>query len=502
MLELRSITKTFPGVRALDGVSLSFRPGEIHALMGENGAGKSTLMRVMTGIQRPDAGELYLNGQRVQLASYRDAIKLGIGMVHQEIQLIPEATIAENVLLERLPTKGWPGRIDWQQVHETAQRFTAQVGLGLPTTAVVKHLSAAQKQLIQIARALSANARVLLLDEPTSSLTEHEAENLAGILRRLKAGGVAIVYVSHKLEEVMALSDSISVLRDGRHVGTKAAAGLTAGEVVKMMIGRASTTERFGTLTPQRDQEALRVEHLSRRGRIRDCSFVLHPGEILGFYGLVGSGRSETARLIIGDEAPERGEVFVRGQRADISSVHDSLHRYRIGYVSENRKEEGLLLDATVGTNITLTVWERLRHRFTRRIDPRREEAVGQSMIQALAIKCTGLDQTTGQLSGGNQQKICMAKWLAAECDILIIDEPTVGVDVGAKQHIHQLIWDLAARDGRAVILISSDMPEIIRLAHRILVFNERRIVGEVTGVDDPQHTYEVISQRIGAFLA
>lgn len=501
MLELRSISKSFPGVRALDGVSLSFAPGQIHALVGENGAGKSTLLKIITGVHQPDAGEVRLDGHRLELHSPQDAFRRGIGIVHQEIQLIPEAGIGENVLLDRLPRRGWSRRVDWAEVSRRATRFLRQVGLDLPAETPVKHLSAAQKQLVQIARALSADARVLLLDEPTSSLTEHEARNLSGILRRLREEGVAVVYVSHKLDEVRALADRISVLRDGRHVATEPAAGLSEQDIVRLMIGRETATQRFGALKPDHSREALRVRGLSKRGCIEDCSFTLHPGEILGFYGLVGSGRTETARLIIGDDRPERGEVFVRGERAEIRSVHDSLHRYRIGYVSENRKEEGLLLDFTVGMNITITVWERLRRRLTRRIDPQAEHEIGRQMVDALAIKCTGLDQTTGTLSGGNQQKICMAKWLAARCDILIIDEPTVGVDVGAKEQIHQLIWDLAAKEGRAVILISSDMPEMIRLAHRILVFRDRRVAGEVTGLDEPGRSEREICEAIGAFL-
>ena len=502
MLELRAIAKSFPGVQALAGVSLRFDAGEIHGVVGENGAGKSTLMKIVTGIYQPDRGEILLDGMPVRLRSYHAALQRGICIVHQEIQVIPESSIAENVMLDKLPTRGRTGVVDWPAVHQRAAEFTDLVGLRLPTNTPVKQLSAAQKQLLQIAKALAANARVLLLDEPTSSLTEHEARDLRQILLRLKSQGVAIAYVSHKLDEIFALCDRVSVLRDGRHVSTHSKKELTPTTLVKLMIGRETATERLGSLQPEREYPALRVERLTRRARIHDASFSVHRGEILGFYGLVGAGRTETARLLIGEDQPDCGSIFVREAQVSIQSVRDSLHRHRIGYVSENRKEEGLLLEAPVRTNITLTIWQRLRHRFTRCIPPAADNAIALDLVQSLAIKCTGLDQPTRDLSGGNQQKICLAKWLAADCDILIIDEPTVGVDIGAKEQLHRLIWDLAAGQRKAVILISSDLPEIIKLASRILVFRDRRIVGEVPDVDAPGRTYEAVSQAIGQFLA
>ena len=501
MLELRSISKSFTGLQALAEVSLRFSGGEIHGLVGENGAGKSTLLKILSGVYQPDSGSLALDGRPVRLRDCYDALRRGICIVHQEIQVIPESTIAENVMLDKLPTRGRTGIVDWSAANRRAGEFTSLVGLGLPPSTVVKDLSAAQKQLIQLAKALAANARVLLLDEPTSSLTEHEARELQRILLRLKSQGVAIVYVSHKLEEVFALCDRVSVLRDGRHVGTKPAAEFTPATLVKLMIGREAPNQRLGALRPDRNREALRAEHLTRRGKVHDVSFTLHPGEILGFYGLVGAGRTETARLIIGDDVPDSGEVFVHGRRARIRGIQDSLHLCRIGYVSENRKEEGLLLDAPVGDNITITVWKRLRHWLSRRINPTAERAIARDLARSLAIKCAGLDQATRYLSGGNQQKVCMAKWLAADCDILIIDEPTVGVDIGAKEQIHRLIWDLAVVQGKAVILISSDLLEIIKLASRILVFRDKRIVGEISDLDAPNRAVGEISQAIGQFL-
>ena len=502
VLELRQLTKSFPGVQALDDVSLQFTKGEIHGLVGENGAGKSTLMKLITGIHAPDRGEIRLDGQPVRFRSYRDSMAAGIHLVYQEIQVIPESTVAENVMLDKMITRGRTGIIDWPAVNQTARKFTDLVGLDLPPTTVVKPLSAAQKQLIQIAKALAADARVLLLDEPTSCLSQHEALELQRVLRALANKGVTLIYVSHRLEEVFALCDRLSVLRDGRHVSTARTRDVTRAELVQQMIGRAAREQRFGALPERSGRELLRAERLSRRAKVRQVSFSLHAGEILGFYGLVGAGRTETARLLIGDDQPDHGTIFVAGVPEQIRSVEESLRRFRIGYVSENRKEEGLLLESSVGTNLTITIWERFVHRLTRRISRQRECEIGQGLITGLSIKCRGLDEKTRNLSGGNQQKICLAKWLAADCQILIIDEPTVGVDIGAKDQIHRLIWDFAAKPGRAVILISSDMPEIIKLASRILVFRDKRVAGEIKDVDAPDLTYEAVSAAIGRYLA
>lgn len=501
MLELRSIGKRFPGVVALDSVSLSFAPGEIHAIVGENGAGKSTLIRIVSGIIAPDSGEVVFNGEQLHFRDCRDSLACGIDVVNQEIQVIAAFTVAENIMLDKLVTRGHTGVIDWNAVNATARRYMDMVGLKIPPNTVIGNLSAAHKQLAQIAKALAANARVLLLDEPTSSLTEHEASNLFEILRGLRDKGVTIIFVSHKFEEVFALCDTVSVLRDGRHVGTRRVAGLNQPELVRMMIGREITEARLGRLDAATGREMLRAEHVSREHKVEDVSFTLHAGEILGFYGLVGAGRTELARLLIGEDTLESGEIFVRGEKAEIRSVAESLERYRIGYVTENRKEEGLLLQFPVRANITITIWARLASRLTRAINRTKELRVTRDMIRAMDIRTTGPEQKTEDLSGGNQQKVCMAKWLAADCDILIVDEPTVGVDIGAKEQIHELVWNLAKRDGKAIILISSDMPEIIKVASRILVFREHRIVGEIRDLDDGTRTYAEISAAIGRYL-
>lgn len=500
ILEARHLAKSYPGVRAVADVSLAFLPGEIHGLVGENGAGKSTLLKLIAGLLPPDAGEILIDGRVVRLRHLHDSLGQGIHLVSQEIQLVPESSIAENVMLDKLPVRGWGGRIDWRAAHLEARRCAGMVGLDLPSGTPVRELSAARKKLVQIARALGGQARLLLLDEPTAALTRHETQMLTGVLRRLKERGVTIVYISHHLEEVLDLCDRVSVLRDGRLIGTRVAAAVTKPELVQMMVGRECREERFSTLNTEGGREMLRAERLCRRGKVRDVSFALNAGEILGFYGLVGAGRTETARLVIGSDRLDSGRVFIRGRALTPHGARDSLRRHGLGYVSENRKEEGLHLEASVRANITITIWHQLRHWLSRGINRREENRVAADLVGRLDVKCAGLSQPVKNLSGGNQQKVCLAKWLAARCEILIIDEPTVGVDVGAKEQIHRLIWDLAAKERKAILLISSDMREIIRLASRILVFKDQRVVGEVTGV--PDRGFDEVARKLGGLLA
>jgi ribose transport system ATP-binding protein len=500
VLELRNITKSFPSVRALDGVSLQFRGGEIHGLVGENGAGKSTAIKIITGIHQPDSGQILYDGQPIVLANYRDSLARGIGIVHQELQVIPDASVAENIMIDKLVTRG-PGIVDWPAVYAEAQRHMDRIGLDVRPERLVRGLNAASKQLIQIAKALSANVRVLLLDEPTSSLTEHEARRLFALLRQLREQGVAIIFVSHKLEEIFAICDRISVLRDGKFVGTRLANELTSRELVGMMIGREQSDEHLGVLSPDWNTPVLAAEHIVRQGKAKDVSFTLYQGEILGFYGLVGSGRTELARILMGDDQPESGRIVLRGRPVTIRSFREALYKHRLGYVTENRKEEGLFLEDSVRGNLAITLLPRIRKAWSRRIDSAAEAGAAERLVQAMHIKTPSIEQRVKNLSGGNQQKVSIGKWLAADCDILIIDEPTVGVDIGAKGQIHQLIWDLAAKEGKTIILISSDLPEIIRIANRILIFRGQRIVGEVRDIDTKKKSYRAISEEIAPFF-
>jgi ribose transport system ATP-binding protein len=502
MLELKNITKTFPGTKALDNVTLTFHPGEIHALLGENGAGKSTLINIICGIYPDYEGEVFLNSELLKLKSYQEALESGISIVNQEIQTIPDSTVAENIMLDKLDRfRKKSGRLDWKALNQSAGKYIEMVRLDLSSEQKVGPLSAAQKQLIQIAKALASETPVLLLDEPTSSLTEHEAENLFALLRELKEGGKTLIFVSHKLEEIFALCDKVSVIRDGCWVGTEGIEDLDTDRVIEMMIGRECSDEYLGVLEPDKETVVLEAKELYVPGRVDHASFSLHKGEILGFYGLVGAGRTELARVLIGEDHPHSGEVIVKGEKARIRSVSEALYRYGIGYVSENRKEEGLILSSSVETNIGMTIWNRFVHRITRMIRRKPEEKVILPLIERLNIKITSPQQEVQYLSGGNQQKVSIAKWLAADCDILIIDEPTIGVDVGAKEYIHDLIWDLAKNQGKSIILISSDLPEMLKLARRILVFQDQKIQGSLDDLSgDPCHNDEV-SLKIGSLM-
>ena len=501
MLEARNITREFPGVKALDDVSVKFEKGEVHALMGENGAGKSTLMKIITGIYRPDQGAVYIDGRKVTLRDYADSAAYDISMVHQEIQVIPASTVAENIVMDKMKQfRGRLGALDWKRINETAKTYLDMVELDVRPTDIIGQMTAAQKQLIQIAKALSANAQYILMDEPTSSLTQYEAENLFRTIRKLKEEGRCIIFVSHKIEEVLEICDRVTVLRDGRVIGTRPVAELSRNDLVKMMIGRDENIEHMGSLDIG-EEVVLDVRHVGRSGMFDDISLQLRKGEILGLYGLVGAGRTEFARLIVGADRMDTGEVYINGKRAHIRSMRDAVEKYHMCYVTENRKEEGLILPFNVRDNMTLTILRAMRDNF-RKISNKKCRAATASMIGQMNIKTPSQETKVESLSGGNQQKVSIGKWLAAGCDILIIDEPTVGVDVGAKRQIHEIIWDLAKNEGKSIILISSDMTEMITLARRILVFRDFRITAELQGLNERAFGYAEVSEKIGAAMA
>lgn len=500
MLEIKSVCKTFPGVRALDYVSVTFESGQIHGLLGENGAGKSTLIKIMSGIFSPDSGEIMLDGKPLKLHSYRDAIEKKISIVHQEIQVLPQATIAENIMLDKLKRYKKGIIIDWKKLNSDAKINLDRVELGIDPTTIISGLSAAQKQLCQIARALSSDARILLLDEPTSSITKHEADNLFKLLRKLRVEGVTIVFVSHKLDEVLELCDKITVLRDGKWIATRECANLTKEEIIEMMIGRKTISTWRGLLNIDKTKPVLEVRHL-RSDFFEDISLTLYKGEILGLYGLVGSGRTELAKTILGEYKYDSGEIYVNGKPAKIRSVNESLHKYRIGYISENRKEEGLILSYDINSNISITSWKEMARKPFGYIRQKTEREKSKKIVDSLEIKTPSIFQNVNNLSGGNQQKVSIGKWLSAACDTLIIDEPTVGVDVGAKEYIHNLIWRLAKEEGKNIILISSDMPELVSLSRRILVFRELHITGEISEMNERICTFEETCKDIGSLL-
>lgn len=489
-LALRSITKSFPGIRALNDASLTLVGGEIHALMGENGAGKSTLIKIITGVYRADSGTLKLDDRDLVFSSPRDAMAAGITVVHQERNLIPHFSVAENILLERLPTRS--GLVDFVRANSETRQHLAKVGLDIDPATEVGRLSVAQMQMVEIAKALSHNASVLLLDEPTASLTEAEAETLFRLVRRLREAGAAILFVSHKLEEVLSLCDRVTVLRDGETTLMAApVAGMTRGNLIEAMIGRSERPVVPRKQGPQLDQPRLKAQALTTSYGHKAIDFTLHRGEILGLYGLVGAGRTELARALLGQGKIRSGQILIDGAAVRMHSVRDAIKRCRIGYVSEDRKYEGVILDHSIRSNIAITVWDSIAHGLG--LLTRNDEiALAAPLAARLEIRAPSLDQRVGNLSGGNQQKVSLAKWLAADVDILIIDEPTVGIDIKAKSYIHELINELADR-GMAILLISSDMPEIVAMADRILVMHEFALIDEF--VND-RH-YETASTRI-----
>ena len=500
MLELKNISKSFGGVKALQNISVQFHEGEIHAILGENGAGKSTLMKIVCGIYQADQGEVILDGKKMKLNDYNDAIHNGISIVNQEINLIPESSIAENIVLDKMDQFTKLGFVNWNRINETAKKYMDMVGLEFDPETPVMKLSAAHKQLIQIAKALSANAKVLMLDEPTSSLTQYEANILFNLVRELKKKGVIMIFVSHKLEEVMEICDKVTVFRDGQYIGTGDTRDLTKQQIIKMMIGRESNIHYRGRLDAENNPVALEAKHIcSKLHGLQDLNFYVRRGEILGFYGLVGSGRSELARTVLGIDKMDSGEVYLNGERIQTRSFAESLHKHGIGYITENRKEEGLFLDDSIKMNISLNT---LRKFYLAKavplIKPALEAENAEKFVEKLEIKTPSINQKAASLSGGNQQKVAISKWLSVGCDVLIIDEPTVGVDIGAKEYIHDLIWSLAKDEGKAIILISSDMNEIISLSRRMLIFKEKQIVDELKGEDFFARSGAEISAEIG----
>jgi ribose transport system ATP-binding protein len=468
------ISKRFPGARALDDVTFEIGAGSCHALCGENGAGKSTLGKILAGIHSPDSGQIVLFGQAVSFGGPEHALAAGVGMVHQELAFCENLSVAENLCLGRLPTAG--GFLDRRAMRRKAEEMLATIGAQIDVRRRVGDLTTGQQQMLQIASAVGTGARIIVFDEPTSSLSQHEAEKLYDLIGQLRARGVTAIYVSHRMEEIFRLCDTVTVLRDGTHVATTPSAGLTQAALVQMMIGRPIDEYFPAHIHAQIGDELLRVDGLSSPGKFQDVSFTLRAGEVLGFAGLVGAGRSEVAQALFGLDPAATGRVIVGGKPISLDGPHDAM-REGVGLVPEDRKRQGLVLAMTALGNTTLPILGRLsRWSFIRR---RSERSLVGSYFERLRVRAASVDVVTAGLSGGNQQKLVLAKWLAAKCQILILDEPTRGVDVGAKAEIHALIDELAAR-GAAVLLISSELPEVLNLCTRIIVLREGRIAGEV----------------------
>lgn len=473
LLEARGITKQFPGTLALDNVQLNLLPGEIHAVMGENGAGKSTLMKIFAGVITPDAGELVLDGKPITFASPQEALAHGVAVVYQELNMVPTLTVAENIFPGRLPT-GPLGFVRYGELFANAERALQILNVNIDPRTLVERLSIAHQQLVEIVKALSRECRVLILDEPTSALTDREAEMLLDLLRRLADDGIGILYISHKLNEVFAVADRVTVLRDGKYVGTQSISDTDPDTLIRMMVGR-----ELGTLYPDKSQEIgaplLQVENLRLPGSPVRNSFQLHHGEILGFSGLIGSGRTELARALFGAEPKAEGRILLEGAPVHIDTPKDAIDQ-GIGYLPEDRKAAGLFLEMSVRLNVAATVLDKVSSGGF--LVSAKERSLAERSVQQLDISTPSIEQEVRRLSGGNQQKALVAKWLAIKPKVLIVDEPTRGIDVGAKREIHFLLRSLAA-SGVGVILISSELPEILGMSDRILVLHEGELVDE-----------------------
>jgi ribose transport system ATP-binding protein len=483
-LEMRHISKQYPGVRALDDVSLTVGVGEVHALLGENGAGKSTLMKILAGAQSRDGGEILLNGQAVAIDGPQKAMDLGISIIYQEFNLVPYLSAGENIFLGREPRAALPGFVDFKTLYREAQQVIDKLGVRMDARTPVNRLSIAQQQMVEIAKATSKKAKIIVMDEPSATLTDHELKALFDLIRQLKSEGVSVIYISHRLEEVFEVCDRATIMRDGKWIVTRDVPDLTREEIIRLMVGR-ELKDAIPKVVAKTGDVALKVSHLNRTGVLHDISFEVRQGEVVGLAGLVGAGRTETARAIFGADPIDSGEIQVLGKSVKIRSPQDAI-KHGIGLVTEDRKQQGLVLGMAVRENSTLANLDILATLgFIRR---REERAVAEKYRVDLAIKTPSIEQTVQNLSGGNQQKVVLAKWLFTGSKVLIFDEPTRGIDVGAKSEIYKLMNELAAQ-GVAIIMISSELPEILGMSDRILVMHEGRIAGELSRAQADQES-------------
>ncbi len=484
LLEMSGIVKDFPGVHALIDCHFDLFPGEVHALVGENGAGKSTFMNILDGVYKRDAGVIRFKGSEVEIPNTATAQRLGISMIHQELNLMPHLTVAQNIFIGREPRGRVPFMLDDRALNDSAAALFEKLRLHLDPRKRVSALSVAQQQMVEIAKALSFNASILIMDEPTAALTDKEIDELFRITRQLRSEGVGIVHISHRLQELKQISDRVTVMRDGRVIDTIPTPDATIDKIISMMVGRTIFEAAPEVPEHTNPEVVLEVRNLNRGHVIRDVSFSVHRGEIVGIAGLVGAGRTEVARAVFGADPVDSGEVFVHGKRVRIQSPTDAV-RNGIGYLSEDRKRYGLALGLSVETNIVLASLRRFLSPFgvVRTVLTR---AAADSQVKSLAIKTPSLSQKVRNLSGGTQQKVVVGKWLTADTEILIFDEPTRGIDVGAKSEIYHLLNTLA-HEGKAIVMISSDLPEILRMSHRIVVMCEGRVTGELTAEEATQ---------------
>lgn len=472
MLKMVSIDKYFPGVHALKECNFDLYPGEIHALIGENGAGKSTLMKILTGVYTKDGGTILYNGKEINVRSPKEAQNLGISIIHQELNLMPHLTAAENMFIGRESKKLGGLYLDEKKQNRAAEHLFQMLNLKLDPKTKVGDVTVATQQMIEIAKALSFNSKILVMDEPTAALTDNEIAELFKIIHGLKEQGVGIIYISHRMEELFEISDRITVMRDGAYIATKQTSETNMDEIISLMVGRTIYDPPKEKNMAEGNEVVLEVKNLNAGKMIQDVNFELKKGEILGFAGLMGAGRTEVARAIFGADKIDSGEIFINGKPVRIKSPRDAVE-HGIGYLSEDRKQYGLALSMDVETNTVLANYKKYIHLGV--VNDKKIAKVAKEFVDVLATKTPSTKQSVGNLSGGNQQKVVIAKWLCRDCDILIFDEPTRGIDVGAKSEIYKLLNELAA-EGKSIIMISSELPEILRMSDRVVVMCEGRI--------------------------
>lgn len=482
ILELRGVTKTFPGVKALDEVQFQLEPGEIHALMGENGAGKSTFIKIITGVFQPDAGEIYLKGEKVNINNPRDAQKLGIAAIYQHVTCYPHLSVTENIFMGHEKIQPGTKRLLWNQMHKEAQELLDELGADFDSETKMGSLSVAQQQMVEIAKALSTDAQIIIMDEPTASLTKSESEDLYKITEQLQENGTSIIFISHRFEDTYRLADRVTVFRDAEYIGTWDVNDISNDDLIIAMVGR-EINQMFPKKESEIGNEILSVDGLGKAGYFKDISFTLHKGEILGLTGLVGAGRSELCQSIFGILPYEQGEIYFEGEKVKIDNPLTAMN-LGIGYLPEDRQKQGLILPWGIGKNISLPALDKISNSGW--LNYEREVEIAKDLAEKVNVKTNSVFNSANSLSGGNQQKLVVAKLLTADLKVIILDEPTKGVDVGAKSAILEIMSDLAAQ-GYGIIMISSEMPEVLGMSDRLVVMREGKITAEFEGQEATQ---------------
>jgi len=484
LVQMEGIEKSFPGVHALNNCRFELVKGEVHGLVGENGAGKSTMMKILAGIYLRDAGIVKLRGENVEIQNTKQALDKGINIIHQELNLMKHLSAAQNIFIGREQKKSIPFMVDDKEINRKSRELFDLINLDLDPATQVASLTVAQQQMVEIAKALSFNMDVLIMDEPTSALSDSEIEKLFKVIRHLRSQGKGVVYISHRMDELRQICDRVTVMRDGRYIATSLMTDITTEQIISQMVGREIFETRHSYADTSKNEKVLEVKNLRRGRMVKDVSFDLRRGEILGFAGLMGAGRTETMRLIFGADQMESGEIFVRGKKVPIKSTKDAVEN-GIGYLSEDRKRYGLALNMTVKENTVMAAVKKFL-KVLGVLDEKKQRNITTEYVQRLKTKTPSIDQLVKNLSGGNQQKVVIGKWLVRDSDILIFDEPTRGIDVGAKSEIYKLLNELAEQ-GKSIIMVSSELPEILRMSHRVVVMCEGRITATLMAEESDQ---------------